>query len=388
MFTVIVLSINSMMLISIISVYHLGQQLQVMPSTPTSGPVHRNPVDGKTGRYVVGRNDGRLGNQLFLFAATLFVAQQTGREAAISDMSKDFDSWFLTESVPRIRPNDTELCPCVRIAGNRPLAFDQSVADLNATHPSIAGRNIVIIGYFQSWIYVAAVEDRLRRYLQPTKFAIHSIGRFFDDVRPRRWRPTADRADKMTELTDYRRIGIHVRVGDTFSASFYKIGFTVPGRPYFRQALRRVLSEEDNRRHDADREFVADHRTDGIRRVQFLVATDDIEWVRDKLNLSSLVAEIVNESSSRTPSGGAELDADVSYSIGHQPAFDMLMLSMCDAVVMTTGTFGWWSAWLANRTTIYFSNWPRKGSPLESQFNRRDYFPPNWIGIGGPHVNF
>jgi len=60
-------------------------------------------------------------------------------------------------------------------------------------------------------------------------------------------------------------------------------------------------------------------------------------------------------------------------------AADLAILSRCDGVIMTTGTFGWWGAWLANKTTIYYSNWPSPGSPLAEKFDRKDFFPPEWI---------
>jgi galactoside 2-L-fucosyltransferase 1/2 len=126
-----------------------------------------------------------------------------------------------------------------------------------------------------------------------------------------------------------------------------------------------------------------------VRRIQFIVATDDIDWVRSNLRLSSVAADIASRSSTWsqfTSAVGTKIDVDLSYSVGHQPGFDLLMLSMCDAVVMTTGSFGWWSAWLGNKTTIYYRGWPRKDSPLERTIDRRNYYRPSWIGIDGPHV--
>jgi len=75
---------------------------------------------------------------------------------------------------------------------------------------------------------------------------------------------------------------------------------------------------------------------------------------------------------------------DVAYSEGHDAGFDLALLSLSDGVIMSTGTYGWWGAWLSNNTTIYYSNWPRTGSRLSGMFNRDDFFPPHWIPIGGP----
>jgi hypothetical protein len=89
------------------------------------------------------------------------------------------------------------------------------------------------------------------------------------------------------------------------------------------------------------------------RKIQLIVATDDFRWTYANLNLSSMVNKWKNSA----------VDINLTYSLGNTAAFDLIMLSKCDVVVMTTGTYGWWAAWLANsKITIYYSRWPREGS--------------------------
>ncbi|ELT91392.1 hypothetical protein CAPTEDRAFT_40726, partial [Capitella teleta] len=57
---------------------------------------------------------------------------------------------------------------------------------------------------------------------------------------------------------------------------------------------------------------------------------------------------------------------------------DLAILSMSEHVIITTGSFGWWGAWLANGTTIYYSDWPRNNSTLSKGFVKEDYFMPHW----------
>jgi len=54
---------------------------------------------------------------------------------------------------------------------------------------------------------------------------------------------------------------------------------------------------------------------------------------------------------------------------------------MCQHTVITVGTFGWWAGWLANGTTVYYKDWPRRGSPLAALARHADYFPPYWIPL-------
>ncbi len=67
------------------------------------------------------------------------------------------------------------------------------------------------------------------------------------------------------------------------------------------------------------------------------------------------------------------------------------VLSECDHVVMSVGTFGWWAALLASLsrsvdsrpppTVVYYSRQVKPGSTLASRFVYSDYFPPEWISI-------
>jgi len=57
------------------------------------------------------------------------------------------------------------------------------------------------------------------------------------------------------------------------------------------------------------------------------------------------------------------------------------VLSSCDHVIVSAGSFGWWAAWLANGTTIYYDKWPRNGTTLSAVFDREDYYPPHWVPI-------
>lgn len=71
----------------------------------------------------------------------------------------------------------------------------------------------------------------------------------------------------------------------------------------------------------------------------------------------------------------------------NQPALDMAILAQCDHIILSTGTFGWWAAFLGpdakNGTVVYdkdgMGTW---GDPIHFKFyTARDYFFPHWIGM-------
>ena len=350
--------------ISSAAVFNVG-----LMSTSRNSPVNSDliiapPEDSKTnktGRYVSMcwgcLNDGRrLGNQLFNFAAMLHVAQLTGRRVAMLRHHPHgwLDRWFEVP-VTHVDSIDTELCPCVQVGEKAHLAYKPQLAMLsNQTY--IAGKSILLCGYFQSWKYTEGVESALRHHLRLLPNVSAAVRHYLDHIRPSAWKEQS-----------FSRVGVHVRSGDIMRRYKWKYGYTIPQRPYFEQAMSLFVAEQQERGG----------------RVQFIVTGDSLAWAKRTINFKSIAEQLNRTSSSSTKD---DVVVDVVYSEGHDAGFDLALLSLCDGVIMSTGTYGWWGAWLANKTTVYYSNWPRAGSPLFKQFKRYDFFPPNWIPIGGPEI--
>ena len=315
------------------------------------------PKTNKTGRYVsmCQRNfDGRrVGNQLFNLAAMLHVALLTGRRVAMVRHHPDgwLDRWFHV-SLTRVKSIAPELCPCVTVQERTALAYSRDILTLSK-RVDITGKSLLVCGFFQSWKYTARVESALRYHLRLLPNVSAVVHKYLDQIRPSTWKDM-----------HFRRIGIHVRAGDIMSCGAWRTGYTIPQRPYFEQAMAWFVNQQ--RRQQQGQPV----------RVQFVVASESQDWVKVAINLSSIAYQL-----SRTLS---DVVVDVKHSEGHDAGFDLALLSACDGVIISTGTYSWWSAWLANKTTIYYSNWPRAGSPLAKGFARGDYFPPNWIPVDGP----
>ena len=316
------------------------------------------PEVNKRGRYVSmsKRNfdDRRVGNQLFNFAAMLHVAQLTGRRVAMVQHHPHgwLDRWFHVP-VTRVKRIDTELCPCFTVGEAAGLVYNRDIA-LLPNRTDISGKSLLVQGWFQSWKYTVGVESALRYHLRLLPKVSAAIDSYLNRIRPPSW-----------QGQNFSRIGVHIRAGDTMRRNMWSFGYTIPQRPYFEQAMDRFVSEQRQR---------------GGGRIQFIVTSDSLEWVKKAINFTS-IADQLNRTLS---SAKDEVVVDVAHSEGHDAGFDLGLLSLCDGVIMSTGTYGWWGAWLANKTTIYYSGWPRAGSFISKIFNRYDYFPPNWIPVGGP----
>lgn len=138
------------------------------------------------------------------------------------------------------------------------------------------------------------------------------------------------------------KVGLHVRRGNMVeSKELLEKGYTVASEAYLFRAIGFLKKRFQN------------------KQTIFVVCSDSIDWCRDALQ-------------NRT---------DVVFVATGQPELDMAILSLCDHSIITVGSFGWWAAWLANGTTIYYKDWPRKGSYLAQTTNNKDYFPPTWIGL-------
>lgn len=269
-----------------------------------------------------------LGNQLFIFASIIYVSQLTGRQPAINGLRDGI-------TIERVFQLNVEhykdMCPCYTVNENQSLAYEQNIKTQVLNNTKTISRSIIVSGFRQSWRYAMPVERLLRDHFVFRKEIRMFVEEFLRDNVPSGWNEFG-----------FIRVGIHVRRGDVTIDELAKRGYTVPSAAYFNGAMK--------------------YFTDRHSRVQFVVASNDYKWTRQNVAV-----------------GKHHSSVSVIYSVGHSSGQDLAILSSCDHVIMSTGTFGWWAAWLANGTTIYYSEWPRKGSELENEFVRQDFFPTHWI---------
>ncbi|ELT99702.1 hypothetical protein CAPTEDRAFT_41243, partial [Capitella teleta] len=62
----------------------------------------------------------------------------------------------------------------------------------------------------------------------------------------------------------------------------------------------------------------------------------------------------------------------------HSQGEDLAILSSCDHVIMTVGTFGWWAGYLSRGQVIYYANYARMNSTIFHEINPRDFFYKSW----------
>ncbi|XP_046550387.1 galactoside 2-alpha-L-fucosyltransferase SEC1-like [Haliotis rubra] len=182
---------------------------------------------------------------------------------------------------------------------------------------------IEVQGYRQSWKYFYSIRTEIRKE--------------FTFVQKYR-NLSAQCFQKYTGQYKNRSvIGLHVRRTDM--TQYREMGYTSAPLSYIRKAIRHMKTK--------------------FRDPIFLIATDDKRWCRKNLQ-----------------------SPDVILMDNTDPYLDFATLTLCDHMIMTVGTFGWWAAWLSNGYTVYYKDYPRAGSWLASEFTDADYFMPDWVPLG------
>ncbi|KAF1770094.1 hypothetical protein GCK72_001912 [Caenorhabditis remanei] len=157
-----------------------------------------------------------------------------------------------------------------------------------------------------------------------------------------------DQAFEMPEEDAFAKtmiVGVHIRHGMDISMNSRnrKHGHVDTPIEYYKRAIEQISNVYEN--------------------VAFVICSDDVAWARRNLKLGKETAHFFC-------TGPREVD--------------MAILSSCDSVIISTGTFGWWSAYLNVNATpdiYYYKHWPAPGSVMEKMTNKSEYFMKSWTAL-------
>ncbi|XP_046364536.1 galactoside alpha-(1,2)-fucosyltransferase 1-like [Haliotis rufescens] len=182
-----------------------------------------------------------------------------------------------------------------------------------------------LVQMFQSWRYFEPIKQEIRKELKFKEEHEQAGGEMFRHY-------TAPYRNRTI-------IALHVRRTDMNDTTESSHGHTMAPLSYIRKAILHMQSK--------------------FRTPVFLIATDDKDWCRTHL-----------------------AGPDMVLMYNDNPHMDLVAMSMCDHVIMTVGTFGWWAAWLVGGYTIYYNGYPKEGSIMAREFVKEDFFQPHWIPMG------
>ena len=266
---------------------------------------------------------GRLGNQMFQFAATVGIARKANQGFAFPKENtqipsvEDFKDGVRREvyfDLPKYFPNvERTLAPLEQIQtyhiAQEP--YFHFCPDL-FTVPDQTN----LMGYFQTEKYFEHCSDLILGYFQ-----------FDKDIK----KQAENNFPSFPVKLEY--VSIHLRRGDYAGLQQFH---PVMDADYYFDAMTQFM----------DRDYC------------FLIFSDDIQYAKE------LFGEQEN----------------IVYIEGNDPAVDMCMMTMCDHNVIANSSFSWWGAWLndnTNKKVIAPKRW--FGPAYKGVHDTKDLYPQSWI---------
>jgi len=271
-------------------------------------------------------SNGRLGNQMFQYAALRGIAAHHGYDWIIpSPEGKHQTNYGLFDCFEMSAVNDINL-------GTVPLNFPTFKASTGAFDSEFFNNcpdNCNIEDYFQTEKYFVHIADEIRKdfqfkleYLEPSTEFINTLG----DV-----------------------IFLHIRRGDYVNLQHYH---PLCGLDYYERALTHF---------DKD--------------VPILVFSDDIEWCSQQ-NIFDSDRFLFSENNERYSHVHVDADGQVRHSL--IPYTDLCLMSLCSGGIIANSSFSWWGAWLSNSDKIVA---PKEWYGPQANVDDSDLIPERWTRI-------
>jgi len=272
-------------------------------------------------------NLGRLGNQMFEYAALRGIAKKHGYDFMIPPPeNKGIENYSLHECF-KLSPkrNEGVLDPCEYVTEPH-FHFSKNLFET-------VKDNVSLYGFFQSWKYFHNIEDEIKE-----DFTFHN-----DILEP---------CKEMIESVDGEPIMLHVRRGDSnltdprgFKWSYTQCSDQHPTQPikYYEKALSKFDPKQP-----------------------VIVFSDSIDWVKEQEFFSGdrfLISE------------PKEKYVDGSFT----PYVDLCLMSLCSHAIIANSTMSWWGAWLIsnpNKQVIAPKMW---FGPAYADKDTSDLYCPDWI---------
>lgn len=185
------------------------------------------------------------------------------------------------------------------------------------------GTDAFLEGYYQSWKYF----DHIKKDLVTNHFVYHdniikAAKEYIANILQERNKEGAT------------LIAIHVRRGD-FVRQRVK-GYTAAPIPYFYKAMAYFRKKYKN--------------------CMFIICTNDLIWSEENLDKGP----------------------DVHYSHVTDGALDLAIMTSCDHMIITAGSYSWWAGYLVPGEVIYYGGYPQPNTIIGNLTVKEDYYPPYW----------
>ena len=210
---------------------------------------------------------------------------------------------------------------------NSPWDFDRSLLELPK-------ENVTIKGHLVSFRYFENIASRVFETLfsKMNKILVTKAEHFIHQAKNH----YSSRNDGHVP----RSVCVHVRRGDKATQHALEHGMRVPEAVDILQAMTYMESKHEH--------------------VVFIVASDSKQWCSKYIS----------------PYGDNVFVSNLTSVYE-----DFVLMSSCDDMIMTVGTFGWWASWLTSQrggTSMYYKHPFTTETAIRKKFYIPNHFPPNW----------
>ena len=268
--------------------------------------------------------NGRLGNQMFQYAAMRGIASVKGFDWVVPPENYDHTAnyaLFETFKMTNVQEKNIGFVEG-EILKETIHCFDKNLVDS-------CSDNTNLDGFFQTEKYFENIADEIRsdftfkdEYLKPCKEFIDSL-----DTTP---------------------IFLHVRRGDAIGKEHYH---PVAPMSYYVEALKRF---------DKD--------------TPCFVFSDDIDWCKSQ-ELFKSDRFLFNDNIERYDYQSMDGSGSMQYTL--LPHVDLCLMSLCSGAIIVNSSFSWWGAWLQNNRGKVIASKPWFG-PSASHLDISDVVPDHW----------
>ncbi|AUQ64148.1 alpha-1,2-fucosyltransferase [Phaeobacter inhibens] len=282
---------------------------------------------------IITRLHGRLGNQMFQYAAGRALADRLGVSLALDSRGAELRGEGVLTRVFDLDLATPDIWPPLRQRAPLGYALWRGLGQHLGTGPKL--RREVGLGYnpdFVDW----SDNSYLHGYWQSERYFAQSAERIRRDFTFPEY-SNQQNAEMAARIGETNAISLHVRRGDYLTLAAH----VLCDQAYYEAALAQVL--------------------DGLKgQPTVYVFSDDPQWAKENLPLpcDKVVVDF----------NGADTDYE-----------DMRLMSLCKHNIIGNSSFSWWAAWL-NQTPDRRVAGPAKwfGDP---KLNNPDILPPGWLRI-------
>ena len=271
-------------------------------------------------------NLGRLGNQMFEYAALRGIAEKHGYDICIPPSDHEGIENYSLHKCFNLDHIPTGFIDNKRYSMEETFHFNNELFNT-------CQDNISLYGFFQSWRYFSNIQDLIRK-----DFTFH------DSI----LQPCKD----MIDSVDGDPIMLHVRRGDPnltdprgFKWSYTQCGSMHPVQPieYYEKALSKFDAKQP-----------------------VIVFSDSVDWVKEQ-EFFKPDRFLISEPEDKY--------ADGSFT----PYADLCLMSLCSHAIIANSSMSWWGAWLISnpdKKVIAPKMW---FGPAYADKNTKDLYCSDWI---------